>query len=127
MGGDTALRRQVSESGVSIHAPAWGATRRRPVERFDRECFDPRPRMGGDVENHRARPDDRRVSIHAPAWGATFHVALHGARELVSIHAPAWGATRWTRSSRPRSRSFDPRPRMGGDTCRLAASLDNLM
>ena len=77
---------------VSIHAPAWGATRgvRLPLLRYG-------------------------VSIHAPAWGATVvgrtfgHCCRfqsthpHGVRRnpafnyqfqnTVSIHAPAWGAT----------------------------------
>ena len=77
---------------VSIHAPAWGATRRSwwrgrlPV-----------------------------VSIHAPAWGAT----PPGIRPVpgtgVSIHAPAWGATPaglQERASRP---GFNPRARVGRD------------
>ena len=55
---------------VSIHAPAWGATRGAGGE-------------GGA----------RKVSIHAPAWGATRSVAFFAASRVVSIHAPAWGAT----------------------------------
>jgi len=99
---------------VSIHAPAWGATR-----------------TGGKICKNVP------VSIHAPAWGATQNISFfapwfwfqstrphgarhgtwritvinatfqstrpHGARRsnnanavlqsLVSIHAPAWGAT----------------------------------
>ena len=55
---------------VSIHAPAWGATRRR--------IWTCRLIL---------------VSIHAPAWGATKEL-FHGfTRRHVSIHAPAWGAT----------------------------------
>ena len=38
-----------SGGGISIHAPAWGATRG--------------SRTGGVAED--------RISIHAPAWGAT--------------------------------------------------------
>ena len=112
---------KIYESGgdpVSIHAPAWGATTRRPCP--------------GVLVFH--------VSIHAPAWGATFppfpaaalsagfnprtrvgcdsapfrlpqpprefqsthprgvrHLIfrLSPRRSRVSIHAPAWGATRW--------------------------------
>ena len=77
---------------VSIHAPAWGATR-------------------GAVK----RPYCATVSIHAPAWGATGVLDARGAelqgfnprsrvgsdhakvveatKKVVSIHAPAWGAT----------------------------------
>ena len=55
---------------VSIHAPAWGATK------------------------SGARADVVvRVSIHAPAWGATQILAQRFVVHHVSIHAPAWGAT----------------------------------
>ena len=107
-------------SGVSIHAPAWGATLAALVDEHDRGRFNPRARVGRDWTsanfrrsrstcfNPRARVGRDRlvafsarardvVSIHAPAWGATSAVPLGRARLLVSIHAPAWGAT----SSRP--------------------------
>ena len=58
-------------AAVSIHAPAWGATR------WTQDS-----------------PQAPAVSIHAPAWGATSRDArLVCHAELVSIHAPAWGAT----------------------------------
>ena len=79
--------------GISIHAPAWGAT-------------------GSEADVLRAD----LISIHAPAWGTTracddigreverFQSTLpHGERPVgaiitppwicISIHAPAWGAT----------------------------------
>ena len=34
---------------VSIHAPAWGATVRSISRNYCDHCFDPRPRMGGDL------------------------------------------------------------------------------
>ena len=55
---------------VSIHAPAWGATRL-PIRRYASIAgFNPRARVGRDagcaeIERY------MRVSIHAPAWGAT--------------------------------------------------------
>mgnify|MGYP005877290067 CR=1 FL=1 len=77
---------------VSIHAPAWGATRRKPPKRRPRtfqsthphgvrqsKCntsghccrsFNPRTRMGCDVVQLAWAFGDK-VSIHAPAWGAT--------------------------------------------------------
>jgi len=82
----------IKASIVSIHAPAWGATIQRRVKVRKVCCFNPRARMGRDVNhagsnynassfNPRARMgrDCRRcglqkvehVSIHAPAWGAT--------------------------------------------------------
>ena len=69
------LVKDATGQGVSIHAPAWGAT---AVGDSDREAL--------------------TVSIHAPAWGATSQ-AVHGRGVgLVSIHAPAWGATAWRRT-----------------------------
>jgi len=56
--------------GVSIHAPARGAT-------------DDLPEIKRLIE----------VSIHAPARGATIFSRLRNRKEEVSIHAPARGAT----------------------------------
>ena len=55
---------------VSIHAPAWGATKA--------------------VLLLSSLP---HVSIHAPAWGATSSLPKPPGYAIVSIHAPAWGAT----------------------------------
>ena len=100
--------------GVSIHAPAWGATRfqgrfdRGQVFQFtlprgERRHASPRgfasPRFQFTLpRGERLVPcepirDRRTVSIHAPAWGATGRQwgIYYGTR--VSIHAPAWGAT----------------------------------
>ena len=57
-------------TGISIHAPAWGAT-----AGIDELMF---------VDE---------ISIHAPAWGATFIGSIRMADVAISIHAPAWGAT----------------------------------
>ncbi len=99
--------------GVSIHAPVWGATSALP-------------------NPHRPLP----VSIHAPVWGATHSAFLVSFDTEVSIHAPVWGATQgialivvagmfqstppyggrpMPSSTTHPSRSFNPRPRMGGD------------
>ena len=87
---DAGGNRQRSDE-VSIHAPAWGATR----------------------HGMRLAATQRAVSIHAPAWGATASIAMQCDRASVSIHAPAWGATsvNWPR----RGTGFDPRARMGRD------------
>ena len=55
---------------VSIHAPAWGATK-----------------------TEQSNAEFSYVSIHAPAWGATRRLRKEALAGLVSIHAPAWGAT----------------------------------
>ena len=77
---------------VSIHAPAWGATRL-VRDAQDGPGFNSRARVGRDLR--RAEPLRRLlgVSIHAPAWGATRGRRDRDARDAVSIHAPAWGAT----------------------------------
>ena len=103
------------QGGVSIHAPAWGAT----------------PAEGSHIPH-------RGVSIHAPAWGAT-HRGIGGVsipcrfqsthprgvrryqnrydeyRWHVSIHAPAWGATLPPPARPPAGTGFNPRTRVGCD------------
>ena len=82
----------------------------------EKRSFNPRPRVGGDLQRGIKSFIDGTVSIHAPAWGATSRntpPSLHSSRfnprprvggdverdptlvrQLsVSIHAPAWGAT----------------------------------
>ena len=100
---------------VSIHAPAWGATKRALQLFFKRLRFQsthPRgvrqgstsgfPNGGKFQSTHprgvrhdlRAIEDLRHaVSIHAPAWGATYRAVETLLQIRVSIHAPAWGAT----------------------------------
>ena len=123
---------------VSIHAPAWGATREQPLTMTKTNGFQsthPRGVRHGRIHTIRAASD---VSIHAPAWGATWAsryqalsasvfqsthprgvrptLTIEGTRRLlVSIHAPAWGATA-TRICRTPGRSgFNPRTRVGCD------------
>ncbi len=80
---------------VSIHAPAWGATRLGQVVAHRALGFQ-------STRPHGARPGHRTpaacaatVSIHAPAWGATCRQVFYMRKLSVSIHAPAWGATGW--------------------------------
>ena len=99
---------------VSIHAPAWGATRRGSVP-GGRRCFNPRARMGRDVPSmvkavfltpfQSTRPHGARHRPRSPALRPLPFQSTrpHGARRAdghrqdrrcpVSIHAPAWGAT----------------------------------
>ena len=80
----------------------------------DTQSFDPRPRTGGDALPRSARTS-RLVSIHAPARGATWRNSSVTMVRVVSIHAPARGATNAVLEIYPGRRSFDPRPRTGGD------------
>ena len=72
MGCDSSKNAFTAKVGVSIHAPAWGAT------------------LGSCSNNI-----DINVSIHAPAWGATPTTDANARYLDVSIHAPAWGATHY--------------------------------
>ncbi len=64
--------RKTRRSLVSIHAPAWGATKTRSSYNRGPFGFNPRARVGRDLRPEDVDVDDPRVSIHAPAWGATF-------------------------------------------------------
>ena len=79
------------ESAVSIHAPAWGATSGQGPG-GEGDCFNPRPRMGGD------------------SWGGS---SLSRARRFNP--RPRMGGDRVATRRRGRGRGFNPRPRMGGD------------
>ncbi len=92
-GATRSARSVAGSSWVSIHAPAWGATVGGAALFCTPRCFNPRTRVGCDqMLLSKARRDDS-VSIHAPAWGAT-----------------AAGQCRWGRW-----RCFNPRTRVGCD------------
>ena len=78
--------------GVSIRAPAWGAT-----------------------TLHLPTNPKPKVSIRAPAWGET--VRGFGGRFwlVVSIRAPAWGATWLLALVQARQGGFNSRSRVGSD------------
>ncbi len=102
--------------GVSIHAPAWGATRgsgrtpraaiglfrstpphggrpRSPSSAARDPSFDPRPRMGGDERRERCRSFRAGFDPRPRMGGDQGVLVQHRSGVLVSIHAPAWGAT----------------------------------
>ena len=120
---------------ISIHAPAWGATRqlnrdtqrysfqstlpawgatRKPFEiETERIYFNPRPPHGERLTGKGVGSITISISIHAPAWRATLHHGhgLHG--NQISIHAPAWGATKNRNPSNRKKKYFNPRPPHG--------------
>jgi len=57
--------------GVSIHAPAWGATVLTIGAKLWTAGFNPRARVGRDLICITTYICLMEVSIHAPAWGAT--------------------------------------------------------
>ena len=83
---------RVSESKISIHAPAEGVTS---------------PKKDNDA--------GRNISIHAPAEGATRRPVGKWRCKKISIHAPAEGATQPRVHRHIRRRDFNPRSRGGSD------------
>ena len=77
---------------VSIHARAWRATGASARRLGLFSCFNPRPRMAGDLVE-----------------------GLKVMQGEVSIHARAWRATMSTQNQFSAD-GFNPRPRMAGDT-----------
>ena len=101
--------------GVSIHAPARGATcpagRRSPPT----TCFNPRTREGCDRETWGAYPCLTRFN---PRTREGCDVVPGGRTDVVvgvSIHAPARGATRSCRRCITIAACFNPRTREGCD------------
>ena len=83
--------------GVSIHAPAWGATVKFRRLRILARSFNPRPRMGGRLERR-----------HVKAIIQSFNPR------------PRMGGDPECRVGIYQHRGFNPRPRMGGDCVRFA-------
>jgi len=101
--------------GVSIHAPAWGATHCDPVRARPGRGFNPRARVGRDhhpgvirlyssmFQSTRPRGARLRSDTRATLYSVFQSTRPRGARRevkrktlsalIVSIHAPAWGAT----------------------------------
>ena len=77
---------------VSIHAPAWGATFGPGAHGRNVDCFNPRPRVGGDPRRE-LDPSDLDLFQSTPPRGGRPYAAL----------------------STTSSTSFNPRPRVGGD------------
>ena len=115
VGGDAAPGAPPGPVGISIHAPAWGATAAPGKGRPPSILFQFTPPRGGRLRGICREVQTEAISIHAPAWGATA-AAGGSARGLydfnsrprvggdlngqvvqqlvhISIHAPAWGAT----------------------------------
>ena len=123
--------------GISIHAPAKGATSLTLFTSFSKKHFNPRSREGSDgtvsAQLHqesdfnprsregsdflRTRPHGHPqvISIHAPAKGATFFSNCIFFCNSISIHAPAKGATIQQIPDCRIQSYFNPRSREGSD------------
>ena len=121
--------------GVSIRAPAWGATvldvigvccdlfqfalprGERPASTssaFVATCFNSRSRVGSDG-GQGTQGSGSLVSIRAPAWGATEYKENLALDFAVSIRAPAWGATVLVICFGVMAGCFNSRSRVGSD------------
>ena len=105
---------EYKQVGVSIHAPAWGATQARnhsstsissfnPRSRVgsdsaifsistDMNCFNPRSRVGSDTYSALTLSAQQCFNPRSRVGSDSLHSNTIKFR-LVSIHAPAWGAT----------------------------------
>ena len=131
-------------SPVSIHAPAWGATRKKMLLTFDFNGFNPRTRVGfdcrhppraGTVQGFQSTHPRGVRPLQPTAYTIQFefqsthprgvrhgvHVRLeHG--QGVSIHAPAWGATPRLWTTMGSCTCFNPRTRVGCDCFHVLSS-----
>ena len=110
--GQRAINRR--KFGISIHAPQWGATRLFTMFKNQVLFQSTHPsgvRPGFAAVLHQSI----EISIHAPQWGATalwYETHQHGS---ISIHAPQWGATLGTLRCRLCLGYFNPRTPVGCD------------
>ena len=105
---------EVSYNDVSIHAPAWGATRLAGHRTDEIRVFQSTHPRG-------VRPMDGKMSEVAQSFQSTHprgvrpkHLRANISMRTVSIHAPAWGATESPQIV-AQIRCFNPRTRVGCD------------
>ena len=103
------------DRGVSIHAPARGATLLQALSQCSLFSFNPRTRTGCDFHCSIFQ-SFCLVSIHAPARGATSCRNCVTHVSYVSIHAPARGATIRFFNTILSDTGFNPRTRTGCDS-----------
>ena len=101
-------------AGISIHAPAKGATPDQVFTAAYEGHFNPRSREGSDS---RRQPTDGidNISIHAPAKGATRSRLSYTANSLFQSTLPRRERRPADRSCSSRLRYFNPRSREGSD------------
>ncbi len=128
---------------VSIHAPAWGATHACRGNHNGRQCFNPRPRLGGDllslsslnlISLFQSTPPHggRRLLRITTTYSVRFQsTPPHGGRQSDDVFleflvlfqsTPPHGGRPFQTSCSQHSFCFNPRPRMGGDTRKIFES-----
>ena len=103
---------------VSIHAPAWGATKLRRTYLRMILRFNPRTRVGCDSFLTPSRAYENRFQSTHPRGVRRAEPLRDVRRRKVSIHAPAWGATPLPLKTGGGRRGFNPRTRVGCDAWR---------
>ena len=99
--------------GISIHAPAWGATVN-DMAAIDTDGFQSTHPRGVRLRTVEIRIDDE-ISIHAPAWGATESLkTMIRLRRFQSTHPRGVRPTD-TLLNRTDEIDFNPRTRVGCD------------
>ena len=99
---------------VSIHAPAWGATKQHGIAHPHRICFNPRPRVGGDPERTAVGRQEKSFNPR-PRVGGDWSAAIWCRAQKRFNPRPRVGGDVYCRIAFLVSASFNPRPRVGGD------------
>ena len=108
--------RSILPYGISIHAPAWGATCGQYEAKYVPEAdFNPRSRMGSDVHCGDQDMGSRDISIHAPAWGATPVLFLFVGYFSFQSTLPHGERPPGLPAGFYPAKDFNPRSRMGSD------------
>ena len=121
---------------ISIHTPAWGATRgiisirlivifQSTLPRGERLLYTKLRRYKTIFQSTLPRGErlfdqeddtgDNTISIHTPAWGATWVIEFERCDKPISIHTPAWGATVQAFGRYDKRFYFNPHSRVGSD------------
>ena len=105
-------------TAISIHAPAWGATRSASSSVMPRVLFQFTPPRGGRRTSWRCHTRWARNFNSRPRVGGRPSSGCSSPSPwLISIHAPAWGATDKIDKCICFIVYFNSRPRVGGDQC----------
>ena len=107
---------------ISIHAPAWGATKIRVFGWVDGMNFNPRSRVGSDRNPAILAGFLLLFQSTLPRGERPSGLAARPPIVAISIHAPAWGATPAAVRPCPKASHFNPRSRVGSDVERMADS-----
>ena len=100
MGRDMNIPKELHAYFVSIHAPAWDATRP-PTGGTGRKCrFNPRARMGRDMQTGLVATAQEQFQSTRPHGTRLLADVRQIEVAIVSIHAPAWDATHTTLSTK---------------------------